>query len=74
MIKSIEYKYGVANVLYREGKARPFQITVSPAHNLDSGSRMVSCTTADAVIARLNANHEARMADVKEKRAGGMGI
>jgi hypothetical protein len=74
MIKSIEYKYGSANVLYREGKARPYQITVKPAHDMDAPSRMVSLKTEEAVIQRLNADHEAVMQDVKEKRSFGLSI
>ena len=65
MIKSIEYKYGFANVLYREGKGRPYQIMVRPAHDIDAPSRMVSLKTESAVIERLNAHHEAVMKEVK---------
>jgi len=61
MIKSIQYKYGTANVLYKEGKARPYQITVSSAHNVEAPPRTVSLKTAEAVIERLNANHEAHI-------------
>ena len=68
MIKSITYKYGTANVLFHEGKARPFQITASPNHDLSAPSRMVSLKTKAAVIKRLNSHHEARMADVAIKR------
>ena len=57
-IKSIEYKYGTAGVLYREGSARPYQITISPLNDLDLPSRMVSFKTAEAVINRLNADWE----------------
>ena len=74
MIKSIEFKYGVASVLYREGKSRPYQITVRPAHDLDEPSRMVSLKTESAVIARLNANWEAQMENVKALRSGGLAI
>lgn len=74
MIKSIEYKYGNANVLYREGKARPYQITVRPAHDLDAPCRMVSLKTESSVIARLNSDWEAQMERVKELRSGGLAI
>ena len=60
MIKSIKYRYGNANVLYREGKARPYQITVRPAHDIDAPCRMVSLKTESAVIERLNASWEAQ--------------
>ncbi len=65
MIKSIEYKYGFANVLYREGKSRPYQIMVRPSHDIDAPSRMVSLKTESAVIERLNAHHEAVMKEMK---------
>ena len=74
MIKPIEFKYGVANVLYREGKARPYQIMVRPNDNLDAPSRMISLSTEDAVIARLNASWEAQMEEVEDKRRGGFTI
>jgi len=74
MIKSIEYKYGVANVLYREGKARPYQIMARPNDNLDAPTRMVSLKTEEAVITRLNATWESQMAEVEDKRRGGWGI
>jgi len=60
MIKYIEYKYGTAGVLYREGSARPYQITIAPLNDLDLPSRMVSFKTVEAVINRLNANWEHR--------------
>jgi hypothetical protein len=60
MIKSIKYSYGNANVLYREGKARPYQITVRPAHDINAPSRLVSLKTESSVIARLNASWEAQ--------------
>lgn len=74
MIKSIEFKYGIANVLYREGTARPYQIMIRPNDNLDAPSRMVSLSTKDAVVARLNASWEAQMEEVEDKRRGGFTI
>ena len=74
MIKSVEFKYGVANVLYREGKDRPYQIMVRPTHNIDAPSRLVSLKTEDAVIARLNASWEAQMKEVKALRSEGFTI
>lgn len=74
MIKSIKFKYGTTNVLYREGKARPYQITVRPANDIDAPSRLVSLTTESAVIERLNAHHEAVEKEVKELRSAGFCI
>jgi hypothetical protein len=74
MIKSIKFKYGVTNVLYREGKARPYQITVRSAHDIDAPSRLVSLKTESAVIERLNAHHEAIEKEVKELRSNGFCI
>jgi hypothetical protein len=62
MIKSIEYKYGTAGVLYREGSARPYQITIAPLNDLDLPSRMVSFKTVEAVINRLNTDWEHKQA------------
>ena len=59
MIKSIKYKYGTANVLFKEGRARPYQITVTSVHDADAQPKLVSLKTEKAVIKRLNDNHEA---------------
>ena len=73
MIKSVDYKYGSANVLYREGKALPYQITVAPLNDLDLPPRMVSFKTLESVINRLNANWEHQQAlfiDTQKSWAG----
>ena len=59
MLKSIRYKYGTANVLFNEGRSRPYQITVTSRHDADAQPKLVSLKTEEAVIKRLNANHEA---------------
>jgi len=59
VIKSIKYKGGATNVLYREGKARPYQIMVRPESDLDAPARFVSLKTEKAVIQRLNSQYEA---------------
>lgn len=74
MIKSIKFKYGVTNVLYREGKARPYQITVRSAHDIDAPSRLVSLKTESAVIERLNAHHEAIEKEVKALQRQGWAV
>lgn len=61
MLKAIKYKYGTANVLFKEGKARPYQITVTSRHDVDAQPKLVSLKTEKAVIKRLNANHEAHL-------------
>jgi hypothetical protein len=62
MIKSIDYKYGTAGVLYYPERARPYQITVAPLNDLDLPSRMVSFKTLESVINRLNADWEHKQA------------
>jgi len=58
VIKSIKHKGGTANVIYREGAARPYQICVSPLDSYDAPSRLVSLKTEEACIKRLEAEHE----------------
>jgi hypothetical protein len=73
MIKSIDYKYGTAGVLYYHERTRPYQITVAPLNDLDLPPRMVSFKTLESVINRLNANWEHQQAlfiDTQKSWAG----
>lgn len=57
-IRIVKHKGGVAHVLFWEGRARPWQITVCP-DGLEGGqSRMVSLKTEEAVKERLERSAE----------------
>lgn len=57
-IRRVEHKHGADNVLFWEGRARPWQITVSPDGWEGGKSRMVSLKTEEAVKDRLERRSE----------------
>ena len=57
-IRVVKTNVGTANVLFWEGRARPWQITVFPDGWEDRKGRMVSLKTEEAVKERLNRNME----------------
>ena len=68
-IRSVTHKHGTTNVLFWEGRARPWQITVRPDGWEGGKGRMVSLKTEEAVKERLDRNmewHNKRFAQVSE--------
>ncbi len=57
-IRIVKHKGGVAHVLFWEGRARPWQITVCPDGWEGGKSRMVSLKTEEAVKDRLERSAE----------------
>ena len=57
-IKIVQTKNGARHVLFWEGRARPWQITVHPNGWEEGKGRMVSLKTEKATIERIEDNEE----------------